>query len=417
MMLSLLVLCSAVSAQTGLHTLTISLAAPADTAPVSVEAVWLGETVQVPLSADGDGLFHAELSGPSARYIQVSLWQDGQAIYSGVERLAEGDQTLSYGLTQNQSVARRMSRPLPQATLERREAAWIGGSLLWTGLTLAGMLWLAGRARRNDVVIRWRWWWSPILWLVLAIAWTWPAATGALTSRHFDALGTIWGLASADRLISGLLQDPLTGWPLGGDYARFDSFLLLPLGLTSVEPTRLHGLLQIAGITMSAWAAERFALAVGARAPWSLLAGLLFAFSGLSANVLLEGHVYMLLDPWLPLMGLLWWRALALEGGAKLGALTGLAFSAALLTSGYLGLSAAVVAIGLWVGAAVRRGREILPATLGALAVVLPVGIAYLWAFVSHSGGLDTSAVSIQMASASLASLAGPSPEIDRQHH
>lgn len=419
MILPALVLCSQGSAQAGppAQTITIAIAAPPSTTPISVEAVWQGEAQQAVLEPGDAGSHQAELTGPATRYLQISLWQDGAAIYSGVERLVLGDQTLAYALIPDEPLARRVSRPLPPAALERTEAAWIGGSLAWVGLTLAGMLWMTGRSRRDEEPAVWAWWWSPLLWLLLAVAWTWPAASGALTSLHFDALGTIWGLDAAERLISGGLQDPLTGWPLGGDYARFDSFLLLPLGLLGIEAVRLHGIMQVAGVALSAWAAERFALAVGAKAPWSLLAGLLFAFSGLAANVLLEGHAYMLVDPWLPLMGLMWWRALSGDGRVVQGVLTGLAFTAALLSSGYLGLCAAVVAIGLWVGAVKRRGAAVLPATLGAVGVVLPVGIAYLWVFFTHSGGLDTSEASIQLASASLASLAGPTPEVDRQHH
>ncbi|MFZ5475840.1 MAG: hypothetical protein ACOZNI_03620, partial [Myxococcota bacterium] len=156
----------------------------------------------------------------------------------------------------------------------------------------------------------------PVSLAALAIAWTWPAVvTDGLVGRQPDAAGTAWFLSAAPRLAESL-RDPLTGWPAGVEYGRPDSWTMIVLGalLDGASPARVHAWVGVLGVFASAWAAEGFARALGAKAPWSLVAGAAFAFGGLAGTAWLEGYTYHLADPWLPLFAWAWWRATSPDG-------------------------------------------------------------------------------------------------------
>ena len=281
---------------------------------------------------------------------------------------------------------------------------------------------------------RWPRWLTPVVFALLACAWTWPAVVAGdtlLVGRNFDLPGTLWFLDAIPRL--GLdLNDPLTGHPGGHAYGRPDSFTLFALGPLAdwVGVGRLHGWLQVLGVTVSAWAAEAFAREVGARAPWSLLAGLGFAFGGLATTVLLEGHVYHLLNPWLPLFGMMWWRATRPGGTVRQGLIAGVLFSLTLLSSGYLGMAGAVVAVCFAAGGLGRWWRDGGPQLpwrplLAAAAVVALVAVPYLLLFLGSEGqditdyqrfGVSRTEF-LRTRSANLVRLAGPTWSLDTYDH
>ncbi len=226
---------------------------------------------------------------------------------------------------------------------------------------------------------------TPLVLLALAVAWTWPAlVTHDLVGTHSDAYGTAWFIHAAPRLFPGF-HDGLACFPDGATYSRPDSWVLAAQGalLGWVPAARLHAWLGLVGVWLSAWAASAFASALGARAPWSWLAGLSFAFSGLAAAALLEGYAYHVFDPWLPLLGWGWWRATGPEGRPTQAALAGLGMGAAFWTSAYLGLAATL----LFLGIATRLSRANLSA-LGAFAsTALPVLGAWVWLFAAGAQG------------------------------
>ncbi len=261
---------------------------------------------------------------------------------------------------------------------------------------------------------------TPLVLAVLAVIWTWPAAVVGgdwLVGRHFDLPGTVWFISAAERLLP-TLHDPLTAWPQGATHTRLDSWVLLLTGALggALGAARLHALLQVTGVFVSAWAAEGCARAMGARAPWSWLAGLSFGFSGLAATALLEGHVYYLVDPWLPGFAWAWWRATGPEGTARQAALAGGLWIGCLLTSAYIGMAAALVAIGLAAGGLARRelSRSVV---LGALVVVLPAVGGYLALFAAGDLHAGVVAESLHLGNADLVNLAGPTPELDRNNN
>lgn len=224
---------------------------------------------------------------------------------------------------------------------------------------------------------------APLVLLLLATIWTWPAAIAGsdwLVGRHFDLPGTIWFIGAAPRLLNPVDMD--SGFPDGVAYSRPDSWILLGIGLLlrGVSAVRIHNLAQVLGVWMSALAAEGFARAMGARSPWSWIAGISFGFSGLAATTLLEGHVYHLIDPWMPALGWAWWRATRWDGRPWQGALAGVFWSLCLASSAYLGLAASLLVLGIGAGAAWAREPRPGP-LLAAAAVAIPVGLLYIHSF------------------------------------
>ena len=209
-----------------------------------------------------------------------------------------------------------------------------------------------------------------LVFLVFAVLWSAPAAWGdVLLGRQPDAPGTVWFLHAAPRLVHGL-HDPLTGGAGGVTYARPDSFVLMAVGwaFQGVSPFVLYRAVAVFGIAVSAWAAEAFARALGARFPWSLVAGFAFMGCGLATTALLEGYVYHVFDPWLPLFGMCWWRATRPSGRARDGVLAGVFFVLTVLTTAWLGIAAGVLLVGILaarLGGALVGGRPDEPSGLG----------------------------------------------------
>ncbi|MBM4391480.1 MAG: hypothetical protein FJ090_10205 [Deltaproteobacteria bacterium] len=269
----------------------------------------------------------------------------------------------------------------------------------------------------------WRGWWTPVVLLAFAVVFTWPAAvTGDVPGHQPDALGTVWFLSAAPRLLLDL-TDPLTGFPEGARYGRPDSFTLLVLGqiFAFIPAPRLYSLLLVVGVATSAWAAEAFARALGARAPWSLLAGVAFMSCGLASTALLEGYGYHALNPWLPLFALAWLRATSPGGTVRDGLLAGGAFLLALLTTAWLGLAATLLALGFLFGG-LFRGSLAWRAVLAAPAVlVLPLAV-YVKVFIDGGGATGSGetggaiAIDNQMVMTAIR-LAGPGLSIDVDGH
>lgn len=222
----------------------------------------------------------------------------------------------------------------------------------------------------------------PLLLALVAVAWTWPAAvTAGPVGRHFDLLGTLWFIDAAPRVFPSM-QDTHTAWPQGANYLRADSWVMLSLAwaLSDLPAWALHNGIQVVGVWTSAWAAAVYAQDQGAAPRWAALAGLTFACTGPAATALLEGHVYVVVQPWLPLLALSWRRACGPEGTVGQGVAAGLFWAVGLLSSAYIGLSATLIAVGIWLGAW-GEGRPRVPPSAAALGVALAVGLPYIGLF------------------------------------
>jgi hypothetical protein len=204
-------------------------------------------------------------------------------------------------------------------------------------------------------------WFTPLVFLLASLAWTWPAAvTDGVLGRNPDGLGTAWFIGSVPRWIFGL-HDPDTGFPAGADYGRPDSFLLAAMALIFqwAPAARVLAWVHVLGVALSAWAAERFARELGARPPWSLLAGFSFAFCGLASTALLEGYAYHVFNPWMPLLAAAWWRATSAKGTWQDGAASGVWFVLTVLTTAWLGAAASFLVVGFLGEALLSRRRRL----------------------------------------------------------
>jgi hypothetical protein len=383
------------------------------------------------LTRDFQGMWNGAIAAPQSRTLAVELWRhDGPRpvrLYQGLEVLPVGATTLHWALSgPAPQAAWRLSeskQPEDIADAEELGAVWTS---LWLVVSCLIVLILGRRAlgqpeRDQARSSLFNGWTDTLVWIGLGLLWTWPAALAGqagIVGRHFDALGTVWVIDAASRL--GMdLHDSLSAWPTGATYSAIDSWLLLPLAhlATSIDPARVHGWLSVIGVSTSGLAATWLARAVGAGRPWHHLAGILFAGSGLMATGLLEGHVYQLINPWLPLMALFLWRATGEQGRLRHGASAGLFFGLALLTSGYLGISAALLALG-FVTPSLTDRRRWGPLSAAALTALVFGGL-YLWMF-SSAGAPATdyaSAASLQIGSFSLENIGPPTLEIDRTGH
>lgn len=226
------------------------------------------------------------------------------------------------------------------------------------------------------------------LYLAISLAWSWPLPLhlgDLLVTRHFDGFAALWLMEVAPDLDLGQ-RSLWAAWPRGQVLRRADSQLLVMLSRVLVPvtgPVVLFNLIVLLGPVATAWGAERFAAdTLGARRPWSGLAGLSFAFCGLSATSILEGHAYFLLLPWLPLLARHWWKATGPEGTLRDGALAGLHWVLCLLTSGYVGvLGVILVLVGL--PRALPDLRRRMGPLGAAAALALPLGLFYTVAFVT----------------------------------
>ena len=135
------------------------------------------------------------------------------------------------------------------------------------------------------------------------------------------------------------------------------------------------------------------------------------------ASALLEGHVYQALNPWLPMMALFLWRAARKGSRIDHGVFAGLCFAAALYSSGYLGISAGIVALGIALPGLVSAEdkRPLLVAGATACLAIL----AYLALFTSAGtpGATHTTIEGLRMGSLSANSIGPPTRELDRSQH
>lgn len=247
---------------------------------------------------------------------------------------------------------------------------------------------------------------APAFFLALAVAWTWPAVVTPMVTRQFDLYVTRWVAA----LGGWSLHSSHTAWPLGESLAGADSLLFL--GLAALVPVRdvtLLALVTVLGPVASAWAAERCACrAFGVPEPASWVAGIAYGFSGIASSAFLEGHVYWLVNPWLPLLvgGLV-------VGGRGGGVVAGIGFSGAVFTSGYLALMAGIVTLVL-VGIVPNRRATLVPF----VALALPAGLAYVALLAQRpAGGTFSDSVPLSEGGTTLAGLAGWTPVADLGAH
>lgn len=390
---------------------------------------WLGALKEAPLSADEEGVWRASFSGPQPRAIGVELWRTDsephRRLSQSLEITPRGDSMIAYAISKGgDDAAWRLSRPVEVAEMRASQERIAMLAALWVLAATVVVLVLGRKAlARSDLSLANREWSASAEmagWLLISVAWTWPSAWPGpnVVGRHFDALGTVWVIDAASRL--GLdLHDPFSAWPEGVTYSAIDSWLLLLLSYmgSALEPSRLHGMLAVIGVASAGFAASRFALMLGARTPTHWLAGVLFAGSGLVATAMLEGHVYQVVNPWMPWMAMFLVGAAGPKGRWEQGVLAGLCFSVALFSSGYLGVAAGLVGLGLGVhGLMIAPDRR--PLAAAAAVAVIAFGLfMMLFSSAGTPGATHATLDTLRMGSLSLSSMGPATLEVDRTHH
>ncbi len=250
---------------------------------------------------------------------------------------------------------------------------------------------------------------SLLFFLAVAVVWSWPLVLdplGTTVSRHFDQYPAAWLVHAAASYVPDGVSE-WSAWPGGEPVVRLDSFLfaLLAVALQGVVPGLLvTNLFVLLGPAVSAWAAERFAReALGATFPGSLLAGLAFGFCPLALVGVLEGHVYYLLNPWLPLLALHTWRGESYRAA--------LHWTLCLLTTAYMGVDGLVV-----IGAILLYRRRL---DLRLLLPVALVGAVYAASFLGGQGATtrDAHDALARLGAASLLTLVSWNPWWDLTRH
>lgn len=357
------------------------------------------------------GVYSATFQVPYGRLLPVEIRIADGPRFDDLVVLHNGDQRHSWLVTENGEV-KRSSSPVSQESMAIQEAVFLGGGALW--ILIVSLVIVLGRLEREGRAISFR---LPepvwlIVWLGLAVAWTWPSALSdndLVVGRHFDTPGTLWVIGAANRLLGSV--DALTAWPLGGDISRLDSYLLVPIAiaLRSLGTGTIFGVIGIVGVAVNAWSATHFAKAVGAKQPWTMLAGFGYGFCGMAATGLLEGHVYQVFNPWLPWFGALLWKA-SNEDGTRRQALGALGlFVLCWLTTAYVGVIALAMAAMLLLRSD-KRPRELM---LGA-AIFMAAYVAY---YMHGTAPSREELEPLNPMSAHMSGLLAATPEIDRAEH
>jgi hypothetical protein len=385
-----------------------------------MEVNWLGEKRSVPLTFN-DEEATGELSGNDLRFIPVNIYieRNGEEdlIYQEMVPLSKGDQKLFFQVSKFKESVRHQAGAGTEAQRKYIESSQVGLFILWFVSIFIFAGWLKKKSFNGDWKPNWKNWYSPLFWFCFAILWTWPAVQAGsefLVGRNFDAFGTVWFLWSAPNWDG--FYDPLTSWPILLEYSKLDSFILYPIAVLFqwLHPAQVHAWILIFGMATSAWAMEYFAWKLDVRPPWSLIAGLCFIMGGIAATVALEGHVYHLFNPWLPLFAAHWWGACQRGGTRKQAVLAGIFFILSMLTSAYIGLCAVIIAISFWIG---HRGWKVRNAYTAAI-VVSPFVLLYIWVFFQQrSGGIELDPKAIAVASGTLESFLGATSDVDRASH
>ena len=233
-----------------------------------------------------------------------------------------------------------------------------------------------------------------------------------LPARYHDSLGTFWLIAQASAW-DGFL-DINTEFPTGANYSSLDSYLLwfVSFIFRFIPPLFLYKFWLIVAPALSAWGASFWSKDWGAKAPWSLVAGLGFGFSGLVANAIFEGQIYQTLLIWLPLAGCVWWRFLSGMGRIYLG-FTVVFTALCLFSSSYMGASCLLLLFGLWLGG---KGWTRFP-FLGLPIITGPIFALHYYLMTSSSMHISKLTTKMSIGSISLVNFWGSSPEMFREGH
>lgn len=245
------------------------------------------------------------------------------------------------------------------------------------------------------------------MWLQRSVFWS-----DGIPAMYHDALGSYW-LIGRSSTWSGWF-DPLTSFPIGQAYSALDSYILWGVSqlFAWIEPRTVYVAWVLVCPALSASAAEWLAREWGVRSPWSLLTGIVFGFSGLMCNALLEGQIYQTLLVGLPCTAIAVQRY---QRQPTVWAWLGILFSVALclFSSSYIGASCLLLLFGLWIG---NQGWKKSSSWWVFVGVIPLLWVQYR--LMSTGGGLEVrELLRVSIGSLSLETFWGSTPELDRERH
>ena len=359
---------------------------------------------------DWVGVFDA----PSYQYWNIEVEQDGIPLYHSIIRQQSRHIYLGYDLHNKKLQYHHASGSRQE--LIAHDKLWLWYRLGWFLIALVVVEGVARLRKKTPAVRVLPFWTTPMFFLLLSMVWLRAYTPDQLSGVHYDTLGTYWLMNSAPSW-EGIF-DPLSNRPEGVHYRRLDSFVLYAIALIfSWVPTPwLFGLLSLIALSTSGWAASKLAQEYGADRGMSWLAGIAYSFNGFVASALLEGHIYHLLQPWLPLCLIYAHRAFTRpSGNQKNGVLMGIFWGLCLLSSAYIGLCAsiALLAFGLY-----YKVWQTISRIYGGAVLMVVVGLLYIYLYQSGaplSSGRDAS--SMMISSLNLSNFWGYTPQVDRALH
>ena len=235
---------------------------------------------------------------------------------------------------------------------------------------------MSGRSRGASLLIL-------ASYLLMSAVFTWPAARldpTQISTLHFDIYPVVWLIERGPETFPSMFH-AMSAWPYGESLVRLDSYMLLWMSWLNqgmISGVVLASLLAWWGPAISAWAAEQCAHdTFQVPRPWSWIAGTTFAFSGIASNALLEGHVYHLLNPWMPLLLSACSRGVGPWGRPWHGLLIGVCWALCLYTTAYIGICGVILAAAVLLPAPGRLWA-LLP---GMAVTILPAGLYYVSLF------------------------------------
>lgn len=262
---------------------------------------------------------------------------------------------------------------------------------------------------------------SACVYLLLSVAWSWPLASAPLSTvvSGFDSWGTLWLIAASDSVSLGGMSGA-GSWPFVQDLGRSDSVLmmiLLRLWPGQPNPVGVLSAFVLLGPVLSALATEFCAeRCLKATWPWSIAAGISAGFLGIASATFVDGQIYALLNPWLPLLAWAWWQSAEPQAKAWHGVLAGVFWFLCLLTTAYVGIAATLLVVfGL-----LRVPKP--KAALAAAGTALPLGLAFVWRFTQGELRSEASPfadqgarMALELGSTQLSTLAGWVPQLEAE--
>ena len=143
-----------------------------------METIWLGERREVPLHINQQEAV-GELEGAAVRFLPVELYLERNGtetlIFQELVSLSQGDQNVFFQVSRFQESARQQAGKGNETNRKYIESSQVVGFIGWFVLVFSVVHRLQHRSFSGTWEPQWKWFYSPLFWLIFAVLWTWPA--------------------------------------------------------------------------------------------------------------------------------------------------------------------------------------------------------------------------------------------------